>query len=68
MTKIITADSFPVTNYIARCKHCDCQFEYEREDVYEKMEVPRWPAAHDPYGYIRNVVDCPKCKWQVSVG
>jgi len=63
--KIIMSGNYTSAVHTTRCIRCNCVFEYNENDVYEKMEVPP-PGAHsNPYGYVRFVVDCPECGWQV---
>ena len=52
--------------YQANCPKCKLYFEYKKEQVYEKMIVPKLPTQSHPYGYVKNVVDCPICGYPVT--
>ena len=52
MKKILSRGS--ISKYRAKCPFCECEFEYQLEDVYRgQMDIP----------YYKNpfYVDCPNC-------
>ena len=48
--------------YRTKCPYCDCEFEYEREDVVSKS-LKNPPSMLDTHGRFSmvNMVRCPSC-------
>ena len=48
--------------YRTKCPYCDCEFEYEREDVVSKsLKNPTSMLdTHGPFSMV-NMVRCPSC-------
>lgn len=48
--------------YRTRCSYCDCEFEYEREDVESKsLKNPKSIWDTDGYFSMVKMVRCPSC-------
>lgn len=48
--------------YRIKCPYCDCEFEYEREDIVSKS-LKNPPSLFGTYGpfTVRSMVRCPSC-------
>lgn len=48
--------------YRTKCPYCDCEFEYEREDVVSKSlkNPPYMWSTHGSFSMV-NMVRCPSC-------
>lgn len=49
--------------YRIKCPYCDCEFEYEREDVVSKSlkNPPSLFGTYGPLFTVRSMVRCPSC-------
>lgn len=55
MKKILSHGIHSINKYRMKCPYCDCEFEYQDEDVYY--------SRNSIYG---NYVDCPECNYPIS--
>ena len=49
--------------YRTKCPYCDCEFEYEREDIVRKSlkNPPSLWGTYGPLSTVRSMVICPSC-------
>ena len=51
--------------YKTICPKCGAKVEYKQSQVYEKMIVPKEGTKTNPFGYVKDIVDCPVCKYPI---
>jgi len=61
MSKVIVPGWFSTAAHRTRCIRCNCIFEYDDKDIYEKMTAK--PNMMNPFRDVEYVVDCPECGW-----